>query len=247
MRIEVRERGVDAHEAVRNYVGLRLMSVLDYRVRRVESVIVSVTDAARTVEGAQTRCRMLAQLVPSGEVRVEEVDSRLHDAIDRAAERLSVAVDEASRGRSALPLRGPARSCSVVPSRRDERVSASSAPMGRMRIHVQSRALEHTEALHGYVQRRLLFALSRFGARVQSVRVRLDDLNGPRGGIDKRCQIDAHLGPWGDVRIEQSAGEVHAAIDRAADRLQHAVAREMERRRQTQVVPLTRPGKENLR
>lgn len=112
-----------------------------------------------------------------------------------------------------------------------------------MRIHVQSRALEHTEALHGYVQRRLLFALSRFGARLQSVRVRLDDLNGPRGGIDKRCQIDAHLGPWGDVRIEQLAGEVHAAIDRAADRLQHAVAREMERRRQTQVVPLTRPGR----
>jgi ribosomal subunit interface protein len=113
-----------------------------------------------------------------------------------------------------------------------------------MRVHVHSRSFELTEALRVHGERRLLFALSRFGRQVRAVRVVLDDVNGARRGIDKRCQIVAQLVPGGDVRVEQLDGDLYAAIDRAADRAHHAVAREIERRRERPLVPATRETKE---
>jgi hypothetical protein len=71
-------------------------------------------------------------------------------------------------------------------------------------------------------------------------------VNGPRSGVDKRCQIVVQLGPWGDVRVEQLDRSLHTVIDRAADRVHHAVAREMERRRQMPLVPAARERKERL-
>lgn len=113
-----------------------------------------------------------------------------------------------------------------------------------MRIHVRSRGFELTDALRAHAERRLLFALGRFGRRVVSTTLRLDDVNGPRGGADKRCQIVAYLAPWGDVRVEELDGDLYAAIDRAADRLGRAAAREMERRREMWLFPETHGEKE---
>ncbi len=61
--------------------------------------------------------------------------------------------------------------------------------------------------------------------------LRMDDVNGPRGGADKRILIVARLAPAWDVRVEDLDGDLYVAIDRAADRLDRAVTREMERRR----------------
>ncbi len=115
-----------------------------------------------------------------------------------------------------------------------------------MRIHVRSRGFELTEALRAHAERRLLFALGRFGGRVQSVMLRIDDVNGQRGGADKRCQIAARLAPWGEVRVEEMDGDLYAAISRAADRLDRAVARETERRREMRLYPETHGEKETL-
>ena len=115
-----------------------------------------------------------------------------------------------------------------------------------MRIHVRSRGFDLTNALRAHAERRLLFALGRFGRRVQSVMLRMDDVNGPRGGADKRCQIVARLVPWGDVRVEEPDGDLYGAIDRAADRLDRAVAREIERRREMRLLHETRGEKETL-
>jgi len=99
MRIDVRDRGVKSTEALRNYVGLRLMSVLDHLVRRVDGVTVCLADVHAPEGGINKRCRMLA-LLPSGEVCVEETHPGLYAAIDRAAERLAhgVALDFMSTG-----------------------------------------------------------------------------------------------------------------------------------------------------
>lgn len=101
-----------------------------------------------------------------------------------------------------------------------------------MRTSVRASGFEVSEALRSYVERRLLFALARFGGRIKSVTVRFVDLNGPRGGVDKRCRMLARLVPRGDVRVEKTDGDLYAAIDRAAERLGQSVAREMARRHQ---------------
>src|SRR3989304_188447 len=81
MRIDVRDRGVKSTEALRNYGGLRLMSVLDHLVRRVDGVTVCLADVHAPEGGINKRCRMLA-LLPSGEVCVEETHPGLYAAID---------------------------------------------------------------------------------------------------------------------------------------------------------------------
>ncbi len=76
------------------------------------------------------------------------------------------------------------------------------------------------------VQRRLEFALGRFSSRVRSLSVRLKDLNGPRGGHDKQCQLDVRLiRPKRVIIIEDVDAEIETAISRAADRASRAIAR----------------------
>jgi putative sigma-54 modulation protein len=110
MRVDVRNRGFKADDGLRNYVGLRLMSVLDHLVRQVNDVVVSLADVPARDGEVGKRCRMLARLAPSGAARVEETDSTLYGAIDRAAEELAraVAVDLA-QGVTAAPSLGKLR------------------------------------------------------------------------------------------------------------------------------------------
>jgi ribosome-associated translation inhibitor RaiA len=119
MRIDVRDRGFKATEAVRNYVGLRLMSVLDHQVRQVDGVTVYLADVHAPEGGVDKRCRMLALLTSSGEVRVQETDPGLYAAIDHAAERLAhgVALELARPAMSAAARLGQVRPGAVEVAR----------------------------------------------------------------------------------------------------------------------------------
>lgn len=107
MRIDVWDHGFKGGRDLRNYTGLRIMSFLDHLVQHVQEVTVNIADVDPPAGGIEKRCRMLARLVPAGEVRVEGTHSGLYAAIDRAAERLADAVTREVHGRDhrAAPLR----------------------------------------------------------------------------------------------------------------------------------------------
>jgi ribosome-associated translation inhibitor RaiA len=96
-----------------------------------------------------------------------------------------------------------------------------------MVIAIQSRGFSMTEAIEEHVQRRLGFTLSRGVGRVQRVSVKLSDINGPRGGVDKRCLIQIKLGGLPQVVVEDVQPDLYAAIDRAASRAGRAVMRRL--------------------
>lgn len=100
-----------------------------------------------------------------------------------------------------------------------------------MTIRIRGCGMHPSRKIRRLVDRRVAFELSRFGPRVKAVSVSLEDLNGPRGGIDKRCAMQADLAPLGVVRVEKRDSELPAAIGRAAARLAQAVARAFARRR----------------
>jgi hypothetical protein len=104
MRIDVRDRGFKGSEGLRNYVGLRLMSVLDHLVREVEGVAVSLADVPGSDGLMEKQCRMLARLAPSGAVAVEHSCPALYQAIDETARRLALGVAEESARRREMQL-----------------------------------------------------------------------------------------------------------------------------------------------
>ena len=106
-----------------------------------------------------------------------------------------------------------------------------------MQLHIKGQNLFLAPAVIERTKRRLGFALSRFADRIDRVTVRLADLNGPRGGVDKQCRIVVRLRSGGEVVIEDTATDLETALDRGADRVQRAVARALARMRATEDSP----------
>lgn len=101
-----------------------------------------------------------------------------------------------------------------------------------MLISICGRDLAPHSHLLEHAERRLRYALGRFGGRIQRVMVFLEDTNGPRGGLDKCCRMVARLKhPARDVVVEGHDAELTALIDRTADRLGQTISRELDCRR----------------
>ncbi len=102
-------------------------------------------------------------------------------------------------------------------------------------IHLNNADL--AEAFQTYVERRLRFALGRFGGRVGQVRVRL----GADGPTENRCRISTDVLPFGRVAVEETDPDLFTAIDRATGRIGRLFGRELERARDARV------GRESVR
>jgi ribosome-associated translation inhibitor RaiA len=98
-----------------------------------------------------------------------------------------------------------------------------------MTLSIRTHGWEAGPDLRAYVERRLGFALGRLGPRVRAVTAYLEDVNGPRGGPDKRCRLVARLAGGADVVVEDTGSDAQELIDRAANRLGRAAHRQVER------------------
>lgn len=79
---------------------------------------------------------------------------------------------------------------------------------------------------------RLQFVLRRVRWLVPRASVRLSDLNGPRGGIDKRCVVELDTDGKGKVVIQAVAGDWRSALDNALGRAARTLLRLWQRSRQ---------------
>ncbi|HEX2638748.1 MAG TPA: HPF/RaiA family ribosome-associated protein [Gemmatimonadales bacterium] len=93
-----------------------------------------------------------------------------------------------------------------------------------MKIRIRSTS-SVTDGLRGHIGRRLNSALARFRGHVDDVQVRLSDVNGPRGGVDKRCRLVLSASR-GDVLVaEGRAPNFYQAVDLATNRAARSVRR----------------------
>ena len=101
-----------------------------------------------------------------------------------------------------------------------------------MQFSVSGDRIKVTTNLREYIDRRLHFALGRFGPTIDHVSVRVRDVNGPRGGVDKQCQIVVKLRDSGGnpIAIDDNDEDLYAAIAQASNRAGRTVARAVERR-----------------
>ncbi len=100
-----------------------------------------------------------------------------------------------------------------------------------MRIQLESQGFDVTPPIRGHVDDQLAFHLSNFSAHVSAVNVYLSDINGPRGGPDKRVVIDVNLARLGGVTVEQTREDLYAAVTQASRQAGRAVRRTLGRAR----------------
>ena len=100
-----------------------------------------------------------------------------------------------------------------------------------MNTGILARGFALTVAIAEYAERKLRSALGHHRRAVHAATMRLGDLNGPRGGIDKSCIVEVRGPALVPVVVRERDSDLYAAIDRATARLAQALTRRVERRR----------------
>jgi hypothetical protein len=76
---------------------------------------------------------------------------------------------------------------------------------------------------------RMRFALRRLRTFVPRAKVQFSDINGPRGGVDKRCQVELTTEKAGTVVIASLARDWRTALDRSLGRATRVLTRSLQR------------------
>lgn len=98
-----------------------------------------------------------------------------------------------------------------------------------MQVQFESRDPDG-ERLRDLALRRLRFVTRRLAWLLQRASVMLSDVNGPRGGVDKQCQVELKTDGHGTVVITSVARDWRTAIDQALARAAQTLVRQWRRR-----------------
>ena len=97
--------------------------------------------------------------------------------------------------------------------------------------HIRARGVDVGADERAYIRRKLGMKFGKFASSVERVSVRIEDMNGPRGGVDQVCRIKVVLSGLPSVVVEQRDATLVAAIDGALSGAERAVRRSLQRRR----------------
>ena len=92
--------------------------------------------------------------------------------------------------------------------------------------------------LRTVAERRVRQALKRLAWLTPRVRVHLSDINGPRGGIDKRCQIELMTDGGKPIVVTSLAKDWFSALQSALTRATRSLLHNLKRGRQPRVSSL---------
>ncbi len=97
-----------------------------------------------------------------------------------------------------------------------------------MQVLFESRDPEGA-TLRDLAERRVRFSMRRLAWLIPRAKVLLSDVNGPRGGVDKRCQVALSTASNGQVVITAVARDWRSAIDNALARASRVLMRHWRR------------------
>lgn len=100
-----------------------------------------------------------------------------------------------------------------------------------MNILIHASDFTLTDALRKHIAWRAASATNYGHDVVSRVIVHLSDVNGPRGGEDKRCSIELRLKGAQSLVVDDVQSDLYVAIDRAFERIGRSLHRRLMRRR----------------
>lgn len=112
----------------------------------------------------------------------------------------------------------------------------------RVPTYVRADGVELGPDDRAYIRRKLGMKLGKFARSVERISVRLEDVNGPRGGVDHHCRIKVVLSGLPSVVYEQRGASLPAVVDRAIAGMERAVRRSLRRKRMAPIKKRGRAG-----
>ena len=100
-----------------------------------------------------------------------------------------------------------------------------------MNIQIHASDFPLTDGLREHIAWRVAYATSHGRDAVSRIIVHLSDINGPRGGVDKRCGIELRVKGTQSLIVVDVQTDLYVAIDRAFERVGRSLHRSMARRR----------------
>lgn len=97
-----------------------------------------------------------------------------------------------------------------------------------MQVHFETGSRDAT-SLRDMAVLRVRFVMRRMAWIVPRAHVRMTDLNGPRGGVDKQCRVELVAPGNGKVVVTAVARDWRSALDTALARAAHALRRQWQR------------------
>lgn len=105
-----------------------------------------------------------------------------------------------------------------------------------MKPTIIAKGIDASQAMREYIRETVDSALSWTQDSIHFITVRITDLNGPKGGKDKRCQIHLKLPGLPNVVVSEVSGSLSSAIERAAQRASQVAGRVLERAKAIQPI-----------
>ncbi len=96
-------------------------------------------------------------------------------------------------------------------------------------IDIQVQNFSLTEAMESHIKTKLEPMHHHFGDRILSTHVHLSDVNGPKGGENKKCLIHVELQKLPTVVVEDTEENLYTAIDNSCHGAERAVRKSLER------------------
>lgn len=94
-----------------------------------------------------------------------------------------------------------------------------------MKMHLHTQGFEMTPAIAAHTNKQLARGLANFEDHVTAVEVQLSDINGPKGGCDKKALICVRLASRLTIKVERTHADLYVAISAVVGKLRRAVRR----------------------
>lgn len=100
-----------------------------------------------------------------------------------------------------------------------------------IRIRVQTAQIEELSQSMVLIEQAFINALDRFEHVIHEADIRLVDINGPKGGVDKCCKARLCLHPRGIIVVKAEASSLIDAANEACDKARRAIAKRLDKKR----------------
>ncbi len=101
-----------------------------------------------------------------------------------------------------------------------------------MNIDIRSKNIVLNNNIRSHIKRRLGFAFDNKQDQILAINVILTDVNGPKGGVDKKCVMLIRLDSCKEVVVKEQREGIRSAVDMCAHRASKVVSRKLMKNQQ---------------